>query len=114
MWLIRLLILTSGLSRADRKQHWVSCLMTICTDHFPPGRTVAVFLPSDKHNTTMTNIGEHLLKSIHQAYRWPLIVSRDTDNGRTETVNSDDECFGYIVLVPCAQNIYEIKKLMRV
>ena len=112
MWLIGLLILTSGLSRADREQQWVSCLMTICTDYFPTGSMVAVFLPSDERNTTMTNIGEHLLKSIHQADRWPLIVSRDTVNAGAETVNSDDEYFGYIVLVSCAPNIYEITTKM--
>jgi hypothetical protein len=82
--------------------------MNICTDHFPPGRTVAVFLPSDEHNCRMTNIGQQLLKSIHQADRWPLIVSRDTVNDGAETVNSDNEYFGYIVLVSCARNIYEI------
>jgi len=109
MWLIGLIILTSGLSRADREQQWVSCLMTICTDHFPPERKVAVFLPADEHNSRMTSIGEHLLKSIHQADRWPLIVSRDTYNDAAVIVNSDDECFGYIVLVSCARNIYEIK-----
>lgn len=111
MWLIGLIILMSGQTRADSEQQWVSCLMTICTDHFPPGHTVAVFLPSDEHYSTMTNIGHHLLKSINQADRWPLIVYRDTytDNDRGEIVNSDDEYFGYIVLVNCARNIYEIK-----
>ena len=48
------------------------------------------------------------VKSIHQADRWPLIASRDTYNDRAETVNTDDEYFGYIVLESCARNIYEI------
>ena len=108
MWLIGLIIITSALSRAEREQQRVSCLMTICTDHFPPGRTVAVFLPPDEHNSTMTNIGQHLLKSIHQADRWLLIVSRDTVSDGAETVNSDEEYFGYVVLVSCARNLYEI------
>jgi len=102
MWLIGLLILTSGLSLADLEQQWVSCLISICTHHFPPGRTVTVLLPSDEHYSIITNIGQHLLKSIHQADCWPLIVSRDTDNDTAQTVNSDDEYFGYILLVSCA------------
>ena len=108
MWLIGLLIITSGLSRADREQQWVRCLMNICTDHFPTGRTVAVFLPSDEHHSRMTYIGQQLLKSIQQADRWPLIVSRDTDIVEAERVDIDDECLGFIVLASCPRNIYEI------
>jgi hypothetical protein len=90
--------------------------MTICTNYFPPGRTVAVFLPSDERYSRMTDIGQHLLNSIHQADRWPLIVSRDTDDtaetvntdDTADTVNRDNECFGYIVLVSYSPSVYEI------
>jgi hypothetical protein len=108
MWLIGVLIITSGLAQADLEQHWVRCLMIICTDHFPSGDTVAVFLPSDENYSRMTHIGHHLLKNIHQADRWPLIVYRDTDKDTAEAVNDKDECTGYIVFVSCYNNIYEI------
>jgi len=91
MWLMGLIMLMSGLARADREQQWVNCLMTICTDHFPPGRTVAVFPPTDEHYGRMTDIGHHLIRSIHQADRWPLIVSRDTGKDSAEIVNSYDK-----------------------
>jgi hypothetical protein len=83
--------------------------MTICRDYFLPGRRVEVDLPSDEHYSTLTPVGQHLLKNIHQAARWPLIVYQDTDNYEKQAVITDDECIGHVVFVSCSRTIDEME-----